>query len=43
LLPDELTEAKLAEVIGFPRLIELLAALRHSNVEHLSVSLEEVI
>ncbi|HAH80997.1 MAG TPA: hypothetical protein DCL88_07185 [Gammaproteobacteria bacterium] len=43
LLPDELTEAKLAEVMGFPRLIELLAAVRHSNVEHLSVSLEEVI
>lgn len=43
LLPDDLTEAKLAAVIDFPRLIELLAAARRSHVEHLSASLEEVI
>ena len=32
LLPDDLTEAKLAAVIDFPRLIELLAAARRSHV-----------
>jgi hypothetical protein len=43
LLPDDLTEAKLAVVMDFPHLIELLAAARRSNVEHLSASLAEVI
>jgi hypothetical protein len=43
LLPDDLTEAKLATVKEFPRLIEMLHALRRSNAEQLSGSLKEVV
>ena len=42
LLPEELTEERLAAVTDFPRLIELLSAVSRYNVDHLSVSLEEV-
>ena len=39
---EELTEERLAAVTDFPRLIELLSAVSRYNVDHLSVSLEEV-
>ena len=43
LLPDDLTEAKLAAVKEFPRLIEMLSVARRSNAEQLSASLKEVV
>ena len=43
LLPDDLTEAKLAAVKEFPRLIEMLNVARRSNAEQLSASLKEVV
>ena len=43
LLPDDLTEAKLATVKEFPRLIEMLNVARRSNAQELSASLKEVV
>ena len=43
LLPDDLTEAKLAAVKEFPRLIEMLNVARRSNAQELSASLKEVV